>query len=221
MLVDDDLAAAEGVVALIQAQPGYHVYAAAAEIDTVLRTVRENKPELVILNLRQEGDDSLALVGALHGETPEARIILMGLESSQTDVASYVRAGVSGFVIAGASFAVFLHTIQSVANGIRVLPAGLTPSLFGQLKKYSIPGRPRRTMSVGQLTGREQEVANLIVQGFSNKAIATKLKIALDTVKCHVHRVLSKLAINSRLEVAAFSQEGTAPEPQTAYPRSS
>jgi len=66
------------------------------------------------------------------------------------------------------------------------------------------------------LTGRERAVTDLIVQGLSNKAIAARLSIAIHTVKSHVHKVLSKLAVNSRLEVAAYSRKGPAPRDDSA-----
>jgi DNA-binding NarL/FixJ family response regulator len=137
---------------------------------------------------------------------------MMGLQTAQKDVSSYLRAGVSGFIMAIASFETFLTTIQAVAGGAQVLPPELTAALFAQLKRHSVQGGPRRVLDVGRLTQREREVADLIVQGCSNKEIAAHLKIAFHTVKSHVHNVLSKLAVNSRLEVAAFSRKRTATE---------
>jgi len=210
VLIDDNPSARQGVVALIRAQPGFHVLAASAETEAALQQVRESKPDLVLLNLRREGKDSLTLAGALHGEVPESRVIVMGMVPLQEDVASFVRAGVSGFIMADASFDRFLRTIHSVAQGIQVLPLALTHSLFGQLKRHGGRGRSKRTLDVKRLTKRERAVTDLIVQGLSNKDIAARLQIALHTVKSHVHQVLSKLAVNSRLEVAAFSRNGAA-----------
>lgn len=205
VLVDENPSARTGVVSRICALPGFHVLAASAEVEEALRQVRAAKPDLVLLNLQQEGDDSLALAGALHGEAPSSRVILMGLEPQQADVASYLRAGVSGFIMQDASFDTYLDTIHAVADGIQVLPPELTRTLFVQLKQHGVRDRPKRMLNVARLTDREREVADLIVQGCSNKEIAAALDIALHTVKSHVHKVLSKLSVNSRLEVAAYS----------------
>lgn len=210
VLVDDTPTARKGVLALIRTQPGFRVLAASAEIDEALRRVRDTTPDIVLLNLPQKGDDSLTLAGALHGEATASRVIIMGLEARQPDVAGFVRAGVSGFIMAGASFDTFLSTIHSVDQGIRVLPRELTRSLFGQLVLHGVRGRPKRRLELEGLTHREGEVADLIVLGLSNKQIAARLAIALHTVKSHVHKVLSKLAVNSRLEVAAFAHNGAA-----------
>jgi DNA-binding NarL/FixJ family response regulator len=158
VLIDDNLVAREGIVALIRSQPGFQVLAASANIEDALQQVQETGPDLVLLNLRREGEDSLTMAGLLHGQAPASRVIVMGLRPVREDVASLIRAGVSGFIMAGAPFEVFLDTIHLVARGTKVLPEDLTASLFGQL------------------------------HGHQNR-----------------NRLLSKLEVNSRLEVAAFA----------------
>jgi len=136
VLLDDNPSARKRVVARIHAQPGFQVLAASAGTAAALRKVRETKPDLVLLNLRREGADSLTMAGALHGGAPESRLVIMGMEPLQGDLMSYVRAGVAGFIMANASFDRFLSTIDSVARGVPVLPVELTNALFGQLKQH-------------------------------------------------------------------------------------
>jgi DNA-binding NarL/FixJ family response regulator len=207
VLMDDNPPTHNRVVARIRSQPGFQVLAVSADVEAALRQVREAKPHLVLLNLRREGDRGLTVAGRLHGEVPDSRVVVMGASPVHEDVASFVRAGVSGFIMADASFETFLGTIHSVAQGIQVLPLELTGSLFGQLKGIGAPARVRQPPSVDRLTTRERAVTDLIAQGLSNKAIAARLSIALHTVKGHVHKVLSKLAVNSRMEVASFSRK--------------
>jgi DNA-binding NarL/FixJ family response regulator len=211
VLIDDNRSSREGVVALIRKQPGFHVLATSADVEAAVRTVRETKPDIVLLDLGQEDDDRLVLAGALHGAVPESQVIIMGLVPLQTNLASFVRAGVSGFIMKDASFDRFLSTIRSVAQNIRVLPTELTGSLFGQLGGDGVRGRKTETLEGGRLASRERAVTDLIVQGSSDKEIAGRLQIALHTAKSHVHKVLSKLAVNKRLDVAALSQNGAPP----------
>lgn len=160
----------------------------------------------MLLNLRQEGDGCLTLAGALHGEVPESRVIVLGLEPAHADPESFIRAGVSGFIVAGASFDEFLRTLRAVARGERVLPAGMTHSLFGQLNRQRIPRRSIRGPRVKRFTDRDKQVADLIAMGMANREIAARLRIASRTVTDHVHKVLSSQAVNGRLEVAACAQ---------------
>lgn len=211
VLIDDNPVAREGLVALIRAQPGFQILAASANLEDALRQVQETRPDLVLLNLRREGEDSLTMAGLLHGQAPASRVIVMGLRPVGEDVTSLIRAGVSGFIMAGAPFDVFLDTIHLVAQGTQVLPHELTASLFGQLHGPQNRNRTGRMMDVLRLTARERAVTNLIVQGMSNKEISVRLEIAVHTVTSHVHRLLSKLEVNSRLEVAAFARNAPAP----------
>jgi len=145
VLVDDNPHAREGVVRLIRAEPGFRVLTTSATIGAVTRTVRETRPALVLLNLTRKGNERLTLADALHVAAPEVPVVMLGLGRRQEDVASLVRAGVAGFIMANATFALYLSTIHLVAAGIRVLPPDLTHALFSQLNHDSIRRRRRWT----------------------------------------------------------------------------
>jgi DNA-binding NarL/FixJ family response regulator len=129
----------------------------------------------------------------------------MGLLPLQEDIADYVRAGASGFIMKDASFEDFFATIRTVAGGAEVLPQALTNSLFSQIARNAARGNKAQVLEAVRLTNRECQVIDLLGEGLSNKEIATRLHIAVHTVKSHVHNVLEKLALRSRLEVAAFT----------------
>jgi DNA-binding NarL/FixJ family response regulator len=208
VLIDDNHSTREGLAVLIRRQPGFQVLTSTAEVEAALRLVRLRRPDIVLLSLGGDADDRLTLAGALHGQAPASRVILMGMRLPPEDVEGFIVAGVAGFLMADASPEQFFGTIQSVALGANVLPHELTASLFVQLNREGVKPRPTQALDAQSLTPREREVADLIVLGLCNKEIAHRLGIALHTVKSHVHRVLSKLAVNTRLEVAAFAQRG-------------
>lgn len=190
---------------MVRAQPGFKVLAASADATEALKKVREAKPDIVLVDFGLEDHDSLSLTATVHAEVPEARVIVMGLLPMQEDVAHYVRAGASGFIMKDASFNEFFDTIRAVAKGARVLPSQLTNSLFSQIVRNVAVKNEARVMEAVRLTTRERQVIDLLGEGLSNKEIAGRLHIAVHTVKSHVHNVLEKLALHSRLEVAAFS----------------
>ncbi len=212
VLIDDNRLLREGLAAMIHAQPGFRVLAASADIEEALAKVREATPDIVLLDFGLADHDSLALTATVHGEVPSARVIVMGLLPLQEDVADYVRAGASGFIMLDASFEEFFATIRAVADGAEVLPQALTNSLFSQIVRNAPVTSKSRVLESVRLTNREREVVVLLGEGLSNKEIATRLNIAVHTVKSHVHNVLEKLALNSRLEVAAFSHGRGSPE---------
>jgi DNA-binding NarL/FixJ family response regulator len=217
VLVEDNRLLREGLTAMIHAQAGFTVLAASADAAEALERIREAKPDVVLLDFGLESHDSLSLTATVHGEVPAARVIVMGLLPVQEDVANYVRAGASGFVMKDASYDEFFATIRAVAGGAEVLPKALTASLFTQIAKNvagTTAGEQIGQLEGVRLTARETEIIGLLGEGLSNKEIAIRLHIAVHTVKSHVHNILEKLALHTRLEVAAFSHARGPARPQ-------
>lgn len=208
VLIDDNRLLREGLAAMIHSQPGFKVLAASADVDEALQRVRDAKPDVVLLDFGLEDHDSLRLTTTIREAVPAARVIVMGLMPLQEDVADYVRAGASGFIMKDASFEEFFATIESVAAGSEVLPPELTNSLFVQIVRNAVGSAQAPVLESVRLTNRERQVIDLLAEGLSNKDIASRLHIAVHTVKSHVHNVLEKLALHTRLEVAAFTHAG-------------
>ena len=98
----------------------------------------------------------------------------------------------------------FVTTIRSVAAGQKVLPPRMTQSLFSQIVNAARSGEVEPTLEDVRMTPRESEVIALIGEGLSNKEIAQRLNIASHTVKSHVRNVMDKLALHTRLQIAAY-----------------
>lgn len=203
VLLEDNRLLREGIAAQIRGQPGFRLIASSSDAEEALRAVREAKPDIVLIDFGLADYDSLSLTATVGAELPETRVVVMGLLATQDDVADYVRAGASGFVMKDATFDQFFATIRAVAAGRQVLPTELTNMVFSHIVEDSVRTAPRRAEGI-LLTKREQQVVGLLSEGLSNKEIAARLQIAVHTVKSHVHNVLEKLSLRSRLEVAAF-----------------
>jgi len=145
-------------------------------------------------------------VRTIRKEFPETDVIVMDLVPAHAELVEFVKEGVAGFILKDATLDDFLDTIRSVAKGIKVLPPPLAGSLFSQVVERAIrTGSADQIMKSVRMTAREQEVIELIAQGRSNKEIAAKLHVAVHTVKNHVHNILDKLALHTRLELASFA----------------
>jgi DNA-binding NarL/FixJ family response regulator len=208
VLVEDNRLLREGLTAMIHSQPGFKVLVASADAVEALQTVREAKPDVVLIDFGLEDHDSLSLTSTVHADVPTARVIVMGLLAIQEDVADFVRAGASGFIMKNATSDEFFATIRAVAGGAEVLPVALTNTLFSQIARNAVYVDRTRVLEAVRLTNRERQVIDLLGEGLSNKEIAVRLNIAVHTVKSHVHNVLEKLSLHSRLEVAAFTHSG-------------
>jgi DNA-binding NarL/FixJ family response regulator len=98
----------------------------------------------------------------------------------------------------------FIRTIRSVAAGGSVLPPHYTSTLFSHIAGRALNRGPQEMADAVRMTNREREVMELIGEGLSNKEIAQRLAISVQTVKSHVHNILEKLALRSRLQLAVY-----------------
>jgi DNA-binding NarL/FixJ family response regulator len=143
----------------------------------------------------------------LRDELPEAKVIAMDILPEQVDMIEFVQAGGAGFILKSAPMDDYIKTIKLVAGGTNVLPPVLTTSLFTQIVDSLLKSGGRIPDDAVKLTSREKEIVDLISEGLSNKEIAKRLHIATYTVKSHVHNILEKLALSTRLEIAAFARK--------------
>jgi len=177
----------------------------------VLEKAKKLIPDVVLLDLGLRSQNSLKVARSVRDQFPQAHVVVMDLIPTHADVVEFVRAGVAGFILKDATFHDFLHTIRTVTKGAKVLPPPMTDSLFSQIVEHAIQGgHAKRLISAVRMTSREQEVIAHIAAGKSNKEIARELNIAVYTVKSHVHNILEKLALSTRLELASFAHaQGT------------
>jgi len=200
-IIEDNRLVREALTAMLERLPDVRVVSSPVADAQFLA---DNRPHVVLLDVGLRDHDSLSLAASLKKDTPEAKIIVMDLMPVQEEIVEFVNLGVSGFVLKDATFDEFVGTIRSVANGQKVLPPRMTESLFSQIAKES-GARDARVLEDVRMTRREREVIELIGEGLSNKEIANRLNIATHTVKSHVRNVMEKLALHTRLQIAAYA----------------
>ena len=205
-LIEDNRMVREGMAALLNKTKDFKVVATASGGDPAL--LKDANPQVILLDVGLWDDDSVSVAEMVRREHPESKVIIMDLLPVHEDIVDFVNAGVSGFILKDATFEELVLTIRSVADGAHVLPPEMTSSLFSQIAKEAIV--KSRTMAIDsvRMTSREKEVVGLIGEGLSNKEIASRLNIATHTVKSHVRNVMEKLALHTRLQIAAFSHRG-------------
>jgi DNA-binding NarL/FixJ family response regulator len=209
LLIEDNRLLREGATAILNAQPDIKAVSAGGANGDPMAKARAFKPHVVLLDLGLRNMNSVKIVQSMRKDFPKTEVIVMDLIPAHADVVEFVKEGVAGFILKDATLADFLRTIRSVAKGIKVLPPPLTGSLFSQIVEHAIrSGNPDQIVKSVRMTKREQDVIDQIAHGRSNKEIAAKLYIAVHTVKSHVHNVLEKLALHTRLELAHYMLKG-------------
>lgn len=210
LLIEDNRLLRDGATAILNDEPDIKAIPVSGSNGDALAKARSFKPHIVLLDIGLRNMNSVKIVQSLRKELPKTEVIVMDLIPSHADVVEFVKEGVSGFILKDATLDDFLRAIRSVAKGVKVLPPPLAGSLFSQIVEHALKtGNPKKIVKAVVMTKREQEVIDLIAKGRSNKQIAEKLFIAVHTVKSHVHNILEKLALHTRLELAhhAFNSE--------------
>ena len=202
-IIEDNRLVREGMTEMLNDLPDVEVVLAATSVDTT--KLKDAKPRVVLLDVGLQDRNSLRLAETVRQELTESRVIVMDLLPVHEEIAEFVNAGVAGFILKDATFDDFVGTIRSVAQGGRVLPPRMTGTLFSQIARAAVKRGADEALAEVRMTQREREVVGLIATGMSNKEIATRLSIATDTVKSHVRNIMDKLALHSRLQIAAYA----------------
>ena len=204
-LIEDNNLLREGIAAMLKGEVDFEIVQLSEDSDAIHQLKNLNPPpDIVLLDMGLGKENGLVLMDLIQNELLSAKIIAMDILPNHIDIIESVKAGASGFILKNAPSDIWIETIKTVATGEKVLPPVLTKSLFTQIITYAINNGNNLPSNSIQFTRREHEVVDLIVKGLSNKEIAESLHIATYTVKSHVHNILEKLALNTRLQIAAF-----------------
>jgi DNA-binding NarL/FixJ family response regulator len=211
-LIEDNRLLRDGLASMLNAQ-GLSVVATARTGHEAMREVTRVQPQLVLLDSALGDREGARFVQELRTNFPAIKVVVMGLLPAHEEFVEFIKAGVQGFILKDATIAEFVSTLLAVADGKNVLPPLLTNTLFSHVATQAITRGHRSAKAAVRMTAREREVVGAIAEGLSNKEIATRLNVATHTVKSHVHNILEKLTLHTRLEVAAYAhdQEGTQP----------
>lgn len=208
LLIEDNRLLRDGILSVLKPHRDITVITASGDGKSTLIKIKKLKPNVILLDLGLRSQNSLRVVEIVKKDFPEAKIIVMDLAPVQSDILQYVKAGANGFILKDASLNDFLITIRTVAEGSTVLPPLLIDSLFAQIVDHAVrEGKTKLKESV-RMTAREREVIVLLGEGLSNKEIAQKIHVSTYTVKSHIHNIMEKLALHTRLEIANYSYTG-------------
>jgi DNA-binding NarL/FixJ family response regulator len=206
LVIEDNRVLRDGITAMLNEQADMHVVATIGSGNNVLMKANQTKPHVVLMDVGLINFKESSVVELIKKKMPEAKVVGMGFVPTQSDIVEFVEAGASGFILKVATVKEFLGTIRSVAQGIKVLPPSLAGSLFSHVIEHAVKKKGKITNLV-RMTKREREIIVLIADGLSNKEIAQQLNIATHTVKSHVHNIMEKLALHSRLQIAMYTRE--------------
>ena len=208
LLIEDNRLLKNGILKILKPHKDIVIIAGSENGASSLLKIKQLKPTVILLDLGLSSQNSLEVVEIVKKEFPLSRIIVMDLAPLQTDILQFVKAGANGFILKDASLDDFLATIRNVAEGSTVLPQTLVNSLFSQIVEHSVGKSKSKLKEIVCMTKREQEVIGLLSTGMTNKEIGHKIQVSTFTVKSHIHNIMEKLALHTRLEIANYTYTG-------------
>jgi DNA-binding NarL/FixJ family response regulator len=208
LLADDDALVRAALTMMLAGTDDIRVVAEVADGAEVASAVDAYKPDLVLMDIRMPRMDGLAATELLRAREDAPAVIVLTTFDADDQVLRALRAGASGFLLKDTPPPEILKAVRLVAAG----EAMLSPTVTRRLLEHFADGGAdaRRSESVVLLEGltdREREVAVAIGQGKSNAEIAGELYMSVATVKAHVSRLLQKLELDNRVQIALLAHD--------------
>jgi DNA-binding NarL/FixJ family response regulator len=194
LLVDDHALVRRGFRRLLEDDPSMEVVGEGSNGDDAIRMVRELKPDVVVMDAAMPGTSGLAATRTIMASSPEVKILMLSMHSEETLVRQAMDAGARGYVLKSALDLDLAAAIKRVAAGETVLdPAVARP--------------PQNTGERSRLTPRELEVLQLICDGLSNRAIAERLSLSVNTIAVHRTNIMNALNVHKTAELVMYAMQ--------------
>jgi DNA-binding NarL/FixJ family response regulator len=232
VVADDHEVVRTGYAALLDTQSDFVVVGTARDGGEAVRICREQRPDVVLMDVRMPGMDGIEATRLLVGARCEAqsdeladgsyvgpRVLVLTTFDLDEYVYDALRAGASGFLLKDVTAERLFEAVRVVAAGEALLAPSVTRRLiseFAQLRPKADVASKAAIAAMTALTPRETQVLRLVAEGLSNPEIAGRLVVTEETVKTHVSRVLSKLGLRDRTQavVAAYESGLVVPRAQ-------
>jgi DNA-binding NarL/FixJ family response regulator len=216
LLADDQALVRDGFRALIDRDPGMRVVAEAADGVEAISAARAERPDVILMDIRMPRIDGLEATKQILTFPDPPKVLVLTTFDRNDWVYEALRAGASGFLLKDVRGTQLTDAIRTVAAGDALLAPSITRRLIEEFVSRT-PSPSNRPPDL--LTSRELDVLRLLAAGLSNAEIANRLVVELTTVKTHVNRMLSKLALRDRTQAVVYAYETgvVAPQPN-AFP---
>lgn len=206
LLVDDHTLFREGLLGLLDSQPDIKVVGQAGSVKEATSMCWDLKPDLVLMDFSLPDGTGLDATQTILAERPETNIVFLTVHEEDDRLFAALRSGAKGYLLKNVAVTKLLTFLRGVERGEAAITPGMTTRLLNEFARLD-PQRRKRDPSSDELTTREIEVLNELVDGASNREIADRLVIAENTVKNHVRNILAKLNLKNRREAAEFARQ--------------
>jgi DNA-binding NarL/FixJ family response regulator len=207
VVADDHEVVRSGFASLLDTQSDFTVVGTAADGLEAIRSGRELRPDVILMDIRMPGMDGIQATRQLASERPDGpRILVLTTFDLDEYVYDALRAGASGFLLKDVTAERLFDAVRVIAAGDALLAPGVTRQLISEFAQRPTAKR-QPLLALEELTPRETEVLQLVAEGLSNSEIARRLIVTDETVKTHVSHVLNKLGLRDRTQAVVTAYE--------------
>jgi DNA-binding NarL/FixJ family response regulator len=204
LIADDHAVFREGLRVLLQAQPDLVVVGEASDGEEAVRKAEQLTPDVIVMDLTMPRCGGIEAINRLRRAQIKARVLVLSMHDDQTYLRAALAAGAAGYVPKRAAAKQLLDAIREVAQHRSFIAVALDD---GTLQRVLDEGAARDDAPMNRLTDREQEVLELVAQGYTHAEIAERLQLSIKTVDTYRQRVGQKLGLRTRAELVRFAIE--------------
>ena len=203
VLADDHPIVLDGLRNLIRAERDFELVGEAASGLSALKIVREQRPDVAVLDISMPELNGIVLSRRLNGEMPALRLLVLTLHEDRAYLNQALEAGVRGYVLKRSA-------VENLVQAIRAVMVGglyIDPAIVGRVFESKQVNRrlAARKGVAPALTDREADVLKMAALGFTNKEIASRLDVGVKSIETYKARGLEKLGLKTRAELVRYA----------------
>ena len=191
----------QGLISILEKHDEFQVIGDAASVSEALDKLDGLQPDIVIMDVSLPGGDGTEAINLLQQKFPRVKILIFTSSDRKEDFFKALKAGVRGYLLKNADATELIESIRLMASGDAIISPLPVFRLIGEFGETNSQNKDR----TNNLSRREKEVLRLVVEGASNKEIATQCYVSETTAKAHLRRILEKLRVRNRAQAAALA----------------
>lgn len=198
-IFEDNLLLRESLHQLINGTAGLNCTGAFANCDNIIFNTKRASPDVVLMDIQMPGQNGVEGVKMIHEQFPEIKIIMQTVVEDDEKIFASICNGASGYLLKNTPPARLLQSIVEVNEGGAPMTPAIAQRVLDRFRKQS----PVSSKELNDLSDREKEILECLVEGMSYKMIASSCKISIDTVRFHIRNIYEKLHVGSKSEAVA------------------
>lgn len=203
LIADDHTIFRSGLKLLLGSNPDYEVVGEADNGEKAVRLAKDLQPDIVLIDIGMPVLNGIEATRQIKTQNDEINVLILTMHRSDEYFFQALSAGASGYVLKGAETSELINALNAVVRG----EVFLYPSVARRLVEKYFESVPGKASGLSRLTPREQEILQLLAEGYSNQEIAAKLVISPSTVHTHRTNLMEKLNLSKRFELVRYARQ--------------